>query len=301
MSSDKTKPETQAIVPVPPLVNALNHSEQIKDKVEECAQELSSVNAVIKEEITEHLPLEQVERALVQSEQVEDKVQECADDLALVNQALTEEIRERRKLERKLAVSQIELADTQAELSDTQAQEQRTRHLAFHDVVTGLPNRYVFNDRLRNALSQARRHAWRLAVMFIDLDKFKSINDTYGHEAGDKVLKIVSERLQALVRDADTVGRQGGDEFLYLMLEVKTDADAERAAGKIIESIAQPCEFDGLKFTVKPSVGIAFYPEDGRSALVLIKNADSAMYTAKQSDNGYCFYALRKDKRSLCR
>lgn len=294
MSSDITKTATQAVVTVLPLVNALNQSEQIKGKVEECAQELSSVNAVLKEEITDKLPLEQVERALHQSEQVEDKVQECADDLSLVNQTLTEEIRERRKLERKLAVSQIELADTQAELSDTQAQEKLTRHLAFHDVVTGLPNRNLFNDRLRNALSQARRHSWRLAVMFIDLDKFKSINDTYGHDAGDKVLKIVSERLQTLVRDADTVGRQGGDEFLYLMLEVKDDADAARAAGKIIEGIAQPCEFDGLKLVVKPSIGIAFYPEDGKSAIVLIKNADSAMYTAKQSDKGYCVYALRK-------
>jgi len=236
-----------------------------------------------------------VERALNQSEQVGDKVQECADDLSLVNHALTVEIRERRKLERKLAVSAIELADTQAELSETQVQEKRARHLAFHDVVTGLPNRNLFNDRLKNALSQARRHSWRLAVMFIDLDKFKIINDSHGHDSGDKVLKIVSERLQTLVRDADTVGRQGGDEFLYLMLEVKDDADAARAAGKIIEGIAQPCEFDGLKLTVKPSIGIAFYPEDGRSAPVLIKNADSAMYKAKQSGKGYCFYALRKE------
>jgi diguanylate cyclase (GGDEF)-like protein len=291
MGSDVTKPATRAVVTVPPLVNALNQSEEIKDKVEECAQELSSVNAILKEEIIDKLPLEQVERALHQSEQVEDKVRECADDLSLVNQALTEEIRERRKLERKLAVSQIELADTQAELSDTQAQEKRARHLAFHDVVTGLPNRNLFNDRLRNALSQARRHSWRLAVMFIDLDKFKVINDSYGHVSGDKVLKIVAERLQTLVRDADTVGRQGGDEFLYLMLEVKDDADAAHAARKIIECIAQPCEFDGLKLTVKPSIGIAFYPEDGRSALVLVKNADSAMYKAKQSDKGYCFYA----------
>jgi len=138
MGSDVTETATQAVVIVSPLENALNHSEQIKGKVEECAQELSSVNAVIKEEIIEHLPLEQVEQALLQSEQVEEKVQECADDLSLVNQVLTEEIRERRKLERKLAVSQIELADTQAELSDTQVQEKRARHLAFHDVVTGL-------------------------------------------------------------------------------------------------------------------------------------------------------------------
>lgn len=295
MDLNAKDPAADAGVQLPPLVTALHHSEQIKDKIEECAQELSSVNQVLKEEISEHLPLDQVEQALQKSEEVEDKVQESADELSLVNQALAEEIRERRKLERKLAVSQIELADTQAELSDTQVQEKRARHLAFHDAATGLPNRNLFGDRLKHALAQARRHEWRLAVMFIDLDKFKAINDLHGHAAGDKVLKIVSERLQTLVRSADTVGRQGGDEFLYLMLEVKDEADVANAAGKIIENIARPCELDGLKLTVKPSIGIALYPEDGRSAHVLLKNADSAMYKAKQRDEGYCFYAPRDE------
>lgn len=276
-----------------PLASVLNDSEQIQVKVEECAQELSSVNAVITNEIIDHLPLALIEQALQQSEQVEDKVQECADDLSLVNQALTDEINQRRKLERKLAVSQFELADTRAELADTQLQEKQARHLAFHDVVTGLPNRNLFKDRLRTALSQARRYSWRLAVMFIDLDKFKIINDTYGHEAGDKVLKIASERLLTMVRDADTVGRLGGDEFIYLMLEIKDNADAANAADKIFQSIAQPFEFDGLRLTVKPSIGIAFYPEDGKSAATLINNADGAMYSAKRSGEGYCFHVPR--------
>ena len=153
----------------------------------------------------------------------------------------------------------------------------------------------LFSDRLKNALAQARRHEWHLAVMFIDLDKFKSINDSYGHDAGDKVLKIVSERLQTSVRGADTVGRQGGDEFLYLMLEVKDEADVAHIAEKIIENVTQPCEFDGLTMTVKPSIGIALYPQDGRSANVLLKNADSAMYKAKQSARGYSFYALSRE------
>ena len=274
-----------------PLLTALNQSEEVKDKVEQCAQELSSINEVLKQEIKEHLPLDQVQEALHQSEEVEVKVQECADDLSLVNQALEEEIRERKKLERKLAANEIELADTQADLSDSLVQEKRARHLAFHDVVTGLPNRLLFNDRLKNAIAQARRHAWGLAVMFIDLDKFKNINDSYGHDVGDKVLQIVSERLQASVRGADTVGRQGGDEFLYLMLEVTDQADVATAAAKIIERIAQPFEFGGVKLTVKPSIGIALYPQDGKSANVLRKNADRAMYTAKQSDKGYSFYA----------
>jgi diguanylate cyclase (GGDEF)-like protein len=289
MDSDVREAATATIENAPSLVTALKQSEQVKEKVEECAQELSSINEVLKHEIEQHVPLEQVEQVLHQSEEVENKVQECADDLSVVNQALGKEIRERRKLERKLAESEIELADTQAELSDSQVQEKHVRRLALHDAVTGLPNRNLLNDRLKHALAQARRHSWRLAVMFIDLDKFKSINDSYGHHAGDKVLRIISERLQASVRDADTVGRQGGDEFLYLMLEVKDEGDVANAARKIMETVAQPCEFDGLSLTVKPSIGIALYPEDGRSANALLRSADSAMYKAKQSDQGYRF------------
>ena len=279
-----------------PLVEALVQSEQVKEKVQECAQELSSVNEVLKQEITEHLPLEQVEQALHQSEEVEAKVQECADELSLVNHALGQEIRERKKLESKLAESESELADAQAELSDTQVQAKRARHLALHDFVTGLPNRTLLNDRLGTSLALAKRHTWRLAVMFLDLDRFKPINDLYGHGVGDKVLKIVSERLQKSVRGADTVGRQGGDEFLYIMQEIKDEIDVETAAAKIIENIAQPFEVDGLKLTVSPSIGIAIYPRDGNSANALVRNADSAMYKAKQSDKGYSFYAPATSK-----
>lgn len=293
MGSDAKGKTPQARRNALPLVTALSQSEQVKEKVEECAQELSAVNEVLKQEVTERVPVEQVERALHQSEEVEAKVQECADDLTLVNQALADEIRGRRKLERSLVESKLELADTRAELSDAQVEEKRARHLALHDFVTSLPNRTLLNDRLSTALAMAKRHSWRVAVMFIDLDKFKTINDSHGHGAGDKVLKIVSERLQTAVRGADTVGRQGGDEFLYLMLEVKDDADVAIAAGKLIENIAQPCEFDGLKLSVTPSIGIALYPEDGESANVLLKNADSAMYKAKQNGQGYGFYAPR--------
>lgn len=275
----------------PPLVNALNQSEQVTIKVEECADELASVNAVLKQEIVEYLPTEKAEQALHQSEVVEAKIEECADELSLVNQALGKELRERKKLERKLAEGQIELAATQNELSNTQVKEKHTLHLALHDVVTGLPNRSLFNDRLNNALLQAQRHNWQLAVMFIDLDKFKNVNDIFGHGAGDKVLQLVSERVKSSVRGADTVGRHGGDKFLYLMLEVKNPSDVASTASKIIENIAPPCAFDGLNLTIEASIGIAIYPQDGKSANVLIKNADSALYKAKQqSDKRYCFY-----------
>jgi diguanylate cyclase len=262
----------------PLLEKALNQSEQVKNKVEECAQELSLVNTALKEELVEHLSVDEIQDALTQSEKIEDKVQECAEDLHLVNAALAEEITERKSLEQKLF--------------DSKAQEEKNRYLAYHDVTTGLANRALFNDRLDQALAQAERHERSFAVMFIDLDKFKSINDTYGHGMGDKVLQMVATRLQACVRDEDTVSRVGGDEFLCLLMEVEEDANVAKIADSMIEKISETCELNDLKLSVKPSIGIAIYPRDGASAEVLLKNADAAMYQAKQDSHGYVFFNL---------
>lgn len=264
--------------PPPLLVKALNQSEQVKNKVEECAQELSWVNATLKEELVEHLSVDEIQDTLTQSEKIEDKVQECAEDLHLINTALAEEITERKKLEQKLC--------------DSEAQEEKNRYLAYHDVTTGLANRALFNDRLDQALAQAERHTRSFAVMFIDLDKFKSINDTYGHGIGDKVLQKVAARLQTCVRDEDTVSRVGGDEFLCLLMEVDEDANVAKIADSMIEKISETCELNDIKLSVKPSIGIAIYPRDGASAEVLLKNADAAMYKAKQDSNGYVFFSL---------
>ena len=192
MNDDENATPVPALLSAPPLVTALNQSVQVRDKVEECVQELSSINAVLTQELTERVPLDVVENALHQSEDVELKVQECADDLSFVNETLSDEIRERKKLESRFSELTDELAEAQSDLSDSLTKEQHARHLSLHDGLTDLPNRNLFNDRLENALALARRHAWRLAVMFIDLDKFKSINDTHGHHAGDRVLKIVA-------------------------------------------------------------------------------------------------------------
>lgn len=267
-----------------PLIRALDQSEQVKDKVEECAADLSSVNAVLKEEIADGVPLQEVERALGMSEEVEVKVLQCAEDLATVNDALAEEIDGRNQLER-------QLSESVAELSQSRVQERKSRHLALHDAVTGLPNLTLFKDRLRNGLAQARRHRWRLAVMFIDLDQFKRINDTHGHDVGDRVLRMVAQRLKALVRGGDTVGRRSGDEFLFLMLEAKDENTAANLAAKIIANVAEPCEFQGERLTVSPSIGIALYPEDGQSDEELLKNADVAMYAAKQQGSGQALYS----------
>jgi len=256
----------------------LDQSKQVQDKVEQAASELSSVNA-LKDEIADGVPLAKVEHALNQSEAVEVKVQEAAQELVDVNEALSNEIDERRHLEDRLSRSDAALCESQAE-------GRRSRHIALHDAVTGLPNLTLFDDRLRNALAQAERHSWRLAVMFIDLDEFKSVNDTHGHDVGDRVLRMVGQRLQSLVRSGDTIGRRSGDEFLFLMLEAKEESNVAAFAVRIGHSIAEVCEIDGVKLKVKASVGIALYPEDGRSAQELLKKADVAMYAAKQQKQG---------------
>jgi diguanylate cyclase (GGDEF)-like protein len=163
---------------------------------------------------------------------------------------------------------------------------QQSRHDALHDGVTGLPNLTQFKDRLENALAQAQRHDWRLAVMIIDLDALKSINDTHGHDVGDRVLQLVARRLQTMVRGGDSVGHRGGDEFLFLMLEAKDEANAAGFAGTIIERIGEACGVDGASLTVGSSIGIALYPEDGRTAGELLEHADLAMYAAKRQRKG---------------
>ena len=139
---------------------------------------------------------------------------------------------------------------------------------------------------MTHAIEQARRHSWQFAVMFIDLDHFKSINDTHGHDVGDAVLRFVAQRLQALVRSGDTVSRRSGDEFLFLMLEVKNAATVQALALDIIEHIAQPCVIDGVRLSVASSIGVAYYPSDGESASELLKYADMAMYAAKGKKTG---------------
>ncbi len=262
--------------PPPLLVKALNKSEHVKDKVEECAQKLSAVNAVLKEELVAQLPLEEIQDALAQNKDIEDKVQECAEDLHVVNAALTEEIAERKKLEQQLA--------------EAEAEEEKNRYLAYHDVTTGLANRALFNDRMEQALAQAERHNRSLAVMFIDLNKFKSINDTYGHDIGDKVLQTVGGRLQTCVRDEDTISRLGGDEFLCLLLEVKEEADIAHIAELMIAGVSETCDFADVRLAVSASIGIAIYPQDATTTEALIKNADVAMYKAKQNGEDYYFF-----------
>jgi two-component system, cell cycle response regulator len=165
--------------------------------------------------------------------------------------------------------------------------EQRT----LHDSTTGLPNRGLFDDRLTHAIALAKRHTWMLAVMFVDLDRFKCINDTHGHAVGDRVLKEVAKRLLQHTREEDTVCRNGGDEFLYLLMNPQGSENIERIAGALLKSIGQPIDMGDLQPAIKASIGIALYPDDGTTGEQLIINADRAMYRAKKSVSGLQFFS----------
>ncbi len=159
----------------------------------------------------------------------------------------------------------------------------RMSHLAQHDVLTGLPNRMLLTDRLDRAMALRRRHGMQLAVLFLDLDRFKPINDRLGHAVGDQVLQSVASRLVAGVRKSDTVSRLGGDEFVVLLSEVASSRDVARAADSLCASIAARHRIEGRNVRVTASVGIAVYPGDGADAETLMKKADLALLSAKAS------------------
>jgi diguanylate cyclase (GGDEF)-like protein/PAS domain S-box-containing protein len=162
--------------------------------------------------------------------------------------------------------------------------EKQLIHTATHDPLTGLTNRLVFYDRIAVELARARRNQTNLALIYIDLDRFKIINDTLGHSCGDQLLRAVAERLQNLLRETDTLARMGGDEFMYILPEVENSEDVDRIAEKVLDAIRKPYLLDGQLQSITASIGTAIYPSDGKDAETLMKNADFAMYFAK--DNG---------------
>jgi len=164
---------------------------------------------------------------------------------------------------------------------ERQRSEQRIRHMAHHDELTGLPNRALLNDRLAQALGQAHRTGRPLALLFLDLDGFKYINDSLGHEVGDRLLRTVAGRLQAIVRSGDTVARLGGDEFVVMLVDLEQAGDAAAVAHQIVQALSRPLRADDRTLHVTVSLGVATYPADGDSAELLLKHADAAMYRAK--------------------
>ncbi len=178
------------------------------------------------------------------------------------------------------------------DITEQKATEERIRHLALHDALTGLPNRLDLQGRLEQAIVAARRGYQQVAVMFIDLDRFKQINDSHGHNIGDGLLVEVARRLKSCVREADVVARLGGDEFVVVLPDVGTSIEAGQVADKILAALGQPYRIEGLDLASSPSIGIAMFPHDGNDDETLMKKADVAMYRAKSGGrNNRQFYA----------
>jgi len=161
--------------------------------------------------------------------------------------------------------------------------EEKIQQMAYHDSLTGLPNRKLFSDRLGIALAQAQRNQKGVAISMLDLDNFKNVNDTLGHDVGDLLLKAAAERLSAALRKGDTVARFGGDEFVLILPDLKGIEDVIQVAQKIVDSFRKPFLIDTHQLVVTTSIGIAVYPHDGTDEGILLKNADIAMYQVKQT------------------
>ena len=209
------------------------------------------------------------------NEALELQVQQRTGELKEANDKLRRDIEERKQAERSI------------------------RHMAHHDSLTGLPNRALFRDRLSHAMAQADRYQQKLAVMFLDLDRFKAINDTLGHNVGDQLLRIAAERLRTCVRDCDTVARLGGDEFTVIVEDILDSQTASIVAQKIIDTFTQPFNLHGHEVFVTTSIGITVYPDDDEQLDNLLRNADAAMYRAKECGrNNFQFYVADMNVRA---
>ncbi|MBV8464609.1 MAG: diguanylate cyclase [Burkholderiales bacterium] len=179
-----------------------------------------------------------------------------------------------------------------SDITARKTNEERVLYLAFYDTLTALPNRFLFSEHMEQALRQLQRRGGILALMFLDLDDFKLVNDTMGHDAGDELLKVVGKRLLSCVRTSDTVSRQGGDEFMVLLANLAEPSDATQVASKMLAALAEPVVIDGTEMRVNASIGIALCPQHGSNAATLRKHADIAMYQAKfGGKHRYAIYA----------
>ena len=186
-----------------------------------------------------------------------------------------------------------------ADISEMVAQQHELQRMAHFDALTGLPNRILFKERLSASLSMARRNEWQLALLFIDLDRFKVINDTLGHSVGDELLRLAAKRLRVVVRESDTVSRLGGDEFAIILPDLPSVDDAASVARKLVDALEQPFYLAGQDLFVSASIGITLFPDDTEDVDALIRNADAAMYRAKDAGrNTYEFYRAEMNQRA---
>ena len=244
--------------------------QQIADRREEAADR--------REEAADrrHKAADRREEAADRREEAANRREEAARAVAALGARTGAQLREANE---RLVVASVH-AQTMTEAAE-QATAQ-TSYMAEHDFLTGLPNRSLLTDRLAQSIALAQRHGKRVALMFLDLDHFKHVNDSLGHAVGDQLLQSAAKRLQACVRNSDTVSRQGGDEFVVLLAEVEAVSDAALAAQKLIEAMAAPHLIGGHQLHVTLSIGISLYPDDGKDVETVLRNADTAMYHAKK-------------------
>lgn len=179
-----------------------------------------------------------------------------------------------------------------SDISVLKTAEENLQRMAFYDALTDLPNRTLYRDRVEQELAVSHRNNLRFAVIFLDLDRFKAVNDTLGHDAGDELLRLVARRLRGSIRESDTVARQGGDEFMALLRDLRQREDAASVAANIVEALQRPFEVFGHRIEIGTSIGIAIYPEHGRDFDALSRHADMAMYQAKHAGRGtFRFYS----------
>jgi diguanylate cyclase (GGDEF)-like protein len=188
-----------------------------------------------------------------------------------------------------LRETSAELLHVQAALRDSLAREAQAQQLAWHDPLTGLPNRRGFEERSGDTLARHQSGSKDFALLFIDLDDFKLVNDHHGHAVGDELLRVIGQRLVHALRAGDMVSRQGGDEFLCLLPDVRDAEQVAAIARKLFDSVAAPCQLGGVALQVKPSIGVALYPRDGDNIAALIAQADGAMFHAKRRRIGHAF------------
>lgn len=276
--------DKQKLIKQVPLSDVLDQSAGIRENLKDTADQLGSVNAVLKHE--EKLPtaLTLIQEVIVQNQEAEEKVVTAAEDLSQVNAQLAEEVAKGIHMESELIETKSELLELQENLSKSQAKERESLELALYDPLTRLPNRLLFEQSFDRGLLQSKRHGWKLAIMLIDLDKFKNINDSYGHDVGDKVLVMVAERLKASVRGEDIVSRWAGDEFVCILLNINLESEVIGIANKMVNLIAKEWNYGEISLSVGASIGIAMYPQDGKMTDILFKKADRAMYRAKETE-----------------
>lgn len=198
-----------------------------------------------------------------------------------------------RQIEREVGKEKIILLAIE-DITERKKYEEKIQQMAFHDSLTGLPNRKLFSDRLGIVLAQAKRNKKKVGIVMLDLDNFKDVNDTLGHDVGDTLLKAVAERLSVILRKSDTVARFGGDEFVLIFPDMEVIEEAIQVVQKIIDRFHKPFLIDTHQLVVTTSIGIAVYPNDGMDEEILMKNADIAMYQAKQA--GRARYQLYKEE-----